>query len=89
MLALAITSAVSVVLLILAVVYIVWLRHQLRNTVITSNGLYNQLIQARELRDDALKLIDARSAKNKDIEAMVSNSELSKAEKIAIISRLK
>lgn len=85
-----ISTAVSIVFIVLLFAYVIWLRHQLRNMVLTNNGLYAKLEEVSDSRDEYQRILESKIAKNKEVEDMVASADnLSKAQKIYIISRLK
>lgn len=85
-----ISTAVAVIFIILLFAYIIWLRYQLRNVILTNNGLYSKLEEVSVDRDRLLAALDNKIIKNKEVEDMISSAEsLSNAQKVYIISRLK
>lgn len=85
-----ISTAVAVIFIILLFAYIIWLRYQLRNVILTNNGLYSKLEEVGTDRDRLLAALDNKIVKNKEVEDMISSAEnLSNAQKVYIISRLK
>lgn len=85
-----ISTAVAVIFIILLFAYIIWLRYQLRNIILTNNGLYSKLEEVSVDRDRLLAALDNKIIKNKEVEDMVSSADnLSNAQKVYIISRLK
>lgn len=85
-----ISTAVAVIFIILLFAYIIWLRYQLRNVILTNNGLYSKLEEVSVDRDRLLAALDNKIVKNKEVEDMISSAEnLSNAQKVYIISRLK
>lgn len=85
-----ISTAVAVIFIILLFAYIIWLRHQLRNVILTNNGLYSKLEEVSIDRDRLLTVLDNKINKNKEVEDMISSADnLSNAQKVYMISRLK
>ena len=85
-----ISTAVAVIFIILLFAYIIWLRYQLRNVILTNNGLYTKLEEVSVDRDRLLAALDNKIIKNKEVEDMISSAEnLSNAQKVYMISRLK
>lgn len=85
-----ISTAVAVIFIILLFAYIIWLRHQLRNVILTNNGLYTKLEEISVDRDRLLTALDNKINKNKEVEDMISSADnLSNAQKVYMISRLK
>lgn len=85
-----ISTAVAVIFIILLFAYIIWLRYQLRNVILTNNGLYSKLEEVSVDRDRLLTALDNKITKNKEVEDMISSADnLSNAQKVYIISRLK
>ncbi|XAG95817.1 hypothetical protein U7154_000050 [Kononvirus KKP3711] len=85
-----ISTAVAVIFIILLFAYIIWLRYQLRNVILTNNGLYSKLEEVSVDRDRLLAALDNKIIKNKEVEDMISSAEnLSNAQKVYMISRLK
>lgn len=85
-----ISTAVAVIFIILLFAYIIWLRYQLRNVILTNNGLYSKLEEVSVDRDRLLAALDNKIIKNKEVEDMISSADnLSKAQKVYMISRLK
>lgn len=85
-----ISTAVAVIFIILLFAYIIWLRYQLRNVILTNNGLYSKLEEVGVDRDRLLAALDNKIIKNKEVEDMISSAEnLSNAQKVYMISRLK
>lgn len=85
-----ISTAVAVIFIILLFAYIIWLRHQLRNVILTNNGLYTKLEEVSVDRDRLLTALDNKINKNKEVEDMISSADnLSNAQKVYMISRLK
>lgn len=85
-----ISTAVAVIFIILLFAYIIWLRYQLRNVILTNNGLYSKLEEVSVDRDRLLAALDNKIIKNKEVEDMISSADnLSNAQKVYIISRLK
>lgn len=85
-----ISTEVAVIFIILLFAYIIWLRYQLRNVILTNNGLYSKLEEVSVDRDRLLAALDNKIIKNKEVEDMISSAEnLSNAQKVYIISRLK
>lgn len=85
-----ISTAVAVIFIILLFAYIIWLRHQLRNVILTNNGLYTKLEEVSVDRDRLLTALDNKIIKNKEVEDMISSADnLSNAQKVYMISRLK
>lgn len=85
-----ISTAVAVIFIILLFAYIIWLRYQLRNVILTNNGLYSKLEEVGTDRDRLLAALDNKIIKNKEVEDMISSAEnLSNAQKVYMISRLK
>lgn len=85
-----ISTAVAVIFIILLFAYIIWLRHQLRNVILTNNGLYSKLEEVSIDRDRLLTALDNKINKNKEVEDMISSADnLSNAQKVYMISRLK
>ena len=85
-----ISTAVAVIFIILLFVYIIWLRYQLRNVILTNNGLYSKLEEVSVDRDRLLAALDNKIIKNKEVEDIISSADnLSNAQKVYIISRLK
>lgn len=85
-----ISTAVAVIFIILLFAYIIWLRYQLRNVILTNNGLYSKLEEVSVDRDRLLTALDNKINKNKEVEDMISSADnLSNAQKVYMISRLK
>lgn len=85
-----ISTAVAVIFIILLFTYIIWLRYQLRNVILTNNGLYSKLEEVSVDRDRLLAALDNKILKNKEVEDMISSADnLSNAQKVYMISRLK
>lgn len=85
-----ISTAVAVIFIILLFAYIIWLRYQLRNVILTNNGLYSKLEEVSVDRDRLLAALDNKIIKNKEVEDMISSADnLSNAQKVYMISRLK
>lgn len=85
-----ISTAVAVIFIILLFAYIIWLRYQLRNVILTNNGLYSKLEEVSIDRDRLLAALDNKIIKNKEVEDMISSADnLSNAQKVYMISRLK
>lgn len=84
-----ITSAVSVALLVLAVVYIIWLRHTIRNLILTNNGLFKALNESRETGEAYDALVNRLSTKNSQAADMIAELDIPVNLKTAIITRLK
>ncbi|EBX7861973.1 hypothetical protein DS691_21455 [Salmonella enterica subsp. enterica serovar Bareilly] len=85
-----ISTAVAVIFIILLFAYIIWLRYQLRNVILTNNGLYSKLEEVSIDRDRLLAALDNKIIKNKEVENMISSADnLSNAQKVYMISRLK
>lgn len=85
-----ISTAVAVIFIILLFAYIIWLRYQLRNVILTNNGLYSKLEEVSVDRDRLLTALDNKIIKNKEVEDMISSADnLSNAQKVYMISRLK
>lgn len=85
-----ISTAVAVIFIILLFAYIIWLRYQLRNVILTNNGLYSKLEEVGTDRDRLLTALDNKIIKNKEVEDMISSADnLSNAQKVYMISRLK
>lgn len=85
-----ISTAVAVIFIILLFAYIIWLRYQLRNIILTNNGLYSKLEEVSVDRDRLLAALDNKIIKNKEVEDMISSADnLSNAQKVYMISRLK
>lgn len=85
-----ISTAVAVIFIILLFAYIIWLRYQLRNVILTNNGLYSKLEEVSVDRDRLLTALDNKINKNKKVEDMISSADnLSNAQKVYMISRLK
>lgn len=85
-----ISTAVAVTFIILLFAYIIWLRYQLRNVILTNNGLYSKLEEVSVDRDRLLAALDNKIIKNKEVEDMISSADnLSNAQKVYMISRLK
>lgn len=85
-----ISTAVAVIFIILLFAYIIWLRYQLRNVILTNNGLYSKLEEVSVDRDRLLNALDNKIIKNKEVEDMISSADnLSNAQKVYMISRLK
>lgn len=85
-----ISTAVAVIFIILLFAYIIWLRYQLRNVILTNNGLYSKLEEVSVDRDRLLTALDNKITKNKEVEDMISSADnLSNAQKVYMISRLK
>lgn len=85
-----ISTAVAVIFIVLLFAYIIWLRYQLRNVILTNNGLYSKLEEVSMDRDRLLTALDNKIIKNKEVEDMISSADnLSNAQKVYMISRLK
>lgn len=85
-----VSTAVAVIFIILLFAYIIWLRYQLRNVILTNNGLYSKLEEVSVDRDRLLAALDNKIIKNKEVEDMISSADnLSNAQKVYMISRLK
>lgn len=98
-----IVLVVTIIALVALVGYVIWLRHQLRNVILTNNGLYKTLLKERELIDDLKMSLDVKTdaiaafelireedkAKRSTVEQLVAESNLTPAEKINIITVLK
>ncbi|EAT0097334.1 hypothetical protein EK546_09410 [Salmonella enterica] len=85
-----ISTAVAVIFIILLFAYIIWLRYQLRNVILTNNGLYSKLEEVSVDRDRLLAALDNKIIKNKEVEDVISSADnLSNAQKVYMISRLK
>lgn len=85
-----ISTAIAVIFIILLFAYIIWLRYQLRNVILTNNGLYSKLEEVSTDRDRLLAALDNKIIKNKEVEDIISSADnLSNAQKVYMISRLK